>query len=92
MEDGQFYDNYLFTMLLALEQISLLALSLPTIYAAVAVVAKQTAAKIAFAIVVVAVGAVGLRQLHMQASAKNSYNFQPMQPQCFPCAANVNAI
>lgn len=81
MEDGQFYANYLFTMLLALEQISLLALSLPTI--AVAVVAKQTAAKIAFAIVVVAVGTVGLRQLHMQASAKNSYNF--------PCA-NANAI
>lgn len=81
MEDGQFYANYLFTMLLALEQFSLLALSLPTI--AVAVVAKQTAAKIAFAIVVVAVGTVGLRQLHMQASAKNSYNF--------PCA-NVNAI
>lgn len=83
MEDGQFYANYLFTMLLALEQISLLALSLPTTSIAVAVVAKQTAAKIAFAIVVVAVGTVGLRQLHMQASAKNSYNF--------PCA-NVNAI
>lgn len=55
-EGGQFYGNYYFTRLLAMEQISLLALSLPSIYVAVAVavVAKQTAARIAFVIVVVA--------------------------------------
>lgn len=65
---------------LALEQISLLALSAPIVYATfVVVVGKQTAAGIAFVnVVVVVVGVVGLRRLHMQASAKNLYNFQTM--------------